>query len=257
LSDAWDRGDDLIILQFTLPRAGFAEKFRQLRVGLDSDTQVIAVFPGIKKTDEIGSAFNFIVVSADTSNLLGVIKKFEGRVLFQNHKLPADERPESPVKNNAQALAHGKYAAGRLGKQIKFSINKTYTALPHEIEKKVSLILLHLVRNAVDHGIEFPLERAVTGKPQVGAVNITAREENGKLVIEVCDDGRGISYKENIFEAGFSTAPFVTDISGRGIGLDTVLGAVNAAGGTINVESKPGHGCRFEASLPLGDRNAH
>ena len=117
-------------------------------------------------------------------------------------------------------------------------------------------MLLHLIRNAVDHGIEFPLERSVIGKPRHGTVDIKASEANGKLVIEVCDDGRGITYKDKIFEAGFSTAPFVTDMSGRGIGLDTVLDAVNAAGGTINVESKPGHGCKFEVILPLGDRDA-
>jgi two-component system, chemotaxis family, sensor histidine kinase and response regulator PixL len=137
--------------------------------------------------------------------------------------------------------------------------------------------LLHLVRNAFDHGIELPSERKINGKPEVGHIEIRAYHQGGRTVIEVRDDGRGIHY-ENIrrkavernwltpeqaaaaskpqlldllFEPGFSTAAQTTELSGRGVGLDVVRSQLTALKGTITITSEPGRGTTFSLFIPL------
>jgi two-component system chemotaxis sensor kinase CheA len=136
--------------------------------------------------------------------------------------------------------------------------------------------LTHLVRNSVDHGLEAPAERIAAGKPEVGVVSLNAFHEGGSIVIEVSDDGRGLDRDvilkkavergllaesdpvpaddviySFIFQAGFSTAKVVTDLSGRGVGMDIVRQAVQALGGSILLSSVPGKGARFRIRLPL------
>jgi two-component system chemotaxis sensor kinase CheA len=106
---------------------------------------------------------------------------------------------------------------------------------------RISEPLLHLVRNAVDHGIE-----------SQGKVVIEAQKLDSEIRITVTDNGRGIdpSMISRIFDPGFSTAPELSEISGRGVGLDAVKTAVEAAGGSITVTSQPNHGSTFEITLP-------
>lgn len=137
--------------------------------------------------------------------------------------------------------------------------------------------LLHLVRNAFDHGLELPFERQSSGKPEVGRIEIRAYHQGGRTVIEVRDDGRGIHYdhirrkavergwlsKEQaeaaskpqlldlLFEPGFSTAAQTTDLSGRGVGLDVVRSQLTALKGTITITSEPGRGTTFSLFIPL------
>jgi two-component system chemotaxis sensor kinase CheA len=135
--------------------------------------------------------------------------------------------------------------------------------------------LVHLVRNSVDHGLEPPGERVAAGKNPEGRVCLKAYHRGGNLIIEIADDGRGLDRrailaraKERglisggvqlhpgqidhlIFEPGFSTAQVVTDISGRGVGLDVVRQAIVSLRGKIDIHSKPGEGCRFLLRLPL------
>ena len=142
--------------------------------------------------------------------------------------------------------------------------------------------LLHLVRNAIDHGVEAPEARAAAGKPRAATVRLAARTAGDMALIEVSDDGRGIDPErirraararglldaevldgladaqvvDLIFAPGFSTAGAVSELSGRGVGLDAVRAAVAALGGRIEVESRPGAGARFTLALPLRVRLA-
>jgi len=136
--------------------------------------------------------------------------------------------------------------------------------------------LVHLIRNSIDHGIESRDERIANGKPEVGTIRLSARHEGSHILIEISDDGRGldvdrirdkaiergllpggtkeISMTEAVnllFHPGFSTAETVTDLSGRGVGLDAVKATVESLSGTIDVESEPGEWTRATIKLPL------
>ena len=148
----------------------------------------------------------------------------------------------------------------------------------HDIELDRSVLdglkdgLLHLVRNAVDHGIEQAEERAVAGKPRLARVTISARRNGARVEVRVADDGRGLDLERirarlerqgmavpedpsglarAIFTPGFSTASVVTPVSGRGVGLDVVKNAVEAMRGTVDVEFTPGRGTSFVLTVPL------
>ena len=127
--------------------------------------------------------------------------------------------------------------------------------------------LTHMIRNAIDHGIEMPEKRLAAGKPEVGTILLHAHHEAGSVIIKVTDDGTGLdreaiaaraarlgldaSDDRAIFESGFSTSDEVTDLSGRGVGMDVVRRAIEALRGTIRVESRPGEGTTFTIRLPL------
>ena len=135
--------------------------------------------------------------------------------------------------------------------------------------------LTHMIRNALDHGIEPPAERAAAGKPRQGTILLSAAQRSGRIVIEVSDDGRGINREKIlakararglvpaganpsddeidnlIFLPAFSTADVISNISGRGVGMDVVKRNVQALGGRISVRSRFGHGSSFSLSLPL------
>jgi two-component system chemotaxis sensor kinase CheA len=135
--------------------------------------------------------------------------------------------------------------------------------------------LTHMIRNALDHGIEAPRERAAVGKPKQGTIHLSAAQRSGRIVIEVSDDGRGINREKVlakaqdrglvarganpsddeidnlIFLPAFSTADVISNISGRGVGMDVVKRNVQALGGRISVQSRFGHGSTFTLSLPL------
>lgn len=166
--------------------------------------------------------------------------------------------------------------AGReLGKEIRLSISGSETELDKGMVEKIADPLMHLVRNAMDHGIE-PVEmRRERGKPDAGTVRMDARHESGVVVIEVGDDGGGLDRDrilekaiargvwasdagltdneiyDLIFEPGFSTSDEVTNLSGRGVGMDVVRRNVEALRGTVEVESKPGEGTTVRIRLPL------
>jgi len=134
--------------------------------------------------------------------------------------------------------------------------------------------MTHLVRNSLDHGIEMPEARIAAGKPETGTVTLSAYHRGGNVVIEVADDGgglkrerilakareRGLSVPTDpsdsevwnlIFEPGFSTAEVVTDVSGRGVGMDVVRRNIKALGGSVEIESEAGQGTRMTVRLPL------
>jgi len=164
-----------------------------------------------------------------------------------------------------------------LGKKVNLIIKGEETELDKSIIEEIGDPLMHMIRNSVDHGIEPPEERIKLGKPEVGTVELKAYNEGNQIVIEIADDGRGmdpevlkqkalekglISEKEAdmmsdkeafmlIFKAGFSTAAKVTNVSGRGVGMDVVKTNVEKLNGIIEVDSVPGKGSVFKIKIPL------
>lgn len=160
-------------------------------------------------------------------------------------------------------------------KEVALRVQGEETELDKGVIEQIADPLTHLVRNAVDHGLEPASERRAAGKPEQGVVRLTATHEAGSVVIEVADDGRGLDrgrilrkavaqglvpegaepgdaeVHALIFEPGFSTAEQVSDVSGRGVGMDVVKRNVEALNGTVAVSSTPGAGTRFRIRLPL------
>jgi two-component system chemotaxis sensor kinase CheA len=162
-------------------------------------------------------------------------------------------------------------------KEIAFTVSGQDTELDKGLLDALAEPLVHLVRNAVDHGIELPGERRAAGKPEQGAIRLHACHQGNQVVIEISDDGRGIDTAavlakavarglltaeqaahmaendamELIFEAGFSTAERVSEISGRGVGMDVVKAAMQKLKGSISIENHPGRGTTFQLRLPL------
>lgn len=164
-----------------------------------------------------------------------------------------------------------------LGKEVDFLIEGKETELDRTVIDEIGDPLVHLLRNALDHGLESSQERVSKGKPVQGNVVLRARHEGNNIYIEVEDDGAGIDVHtiknkalekgmitakeaemlsneetiELLFASGFSTATNVTDVSGRGVGLDVVKNKIESLSGEIFVDSKPGLGTRFRIKLPL------
>jgi two-component system chemotaxis sensor kinase CheA len=167
--------------------------------------------------------------------------------------------------------------AHALGKQVRLRQQGEGTELDRSIIEAIRDPLTHLIRNAVDHGIESPAERRAAGKREEGIVQLSAYHKAGQVNIEIADDGRGIDVEalkavalergvipasrakrisdrealELIFMPGFSTAGMVTNLSGRGVGMDVARTNVERIGGTIDVFSRPGEGTTFKIKLPL------
>lgn len=165
--------------------------------------------------------------------------------------------------------------SAKLGKQVDLKIIGEQTELDKTVLEKVADPLVHLVRNALDHGIEQPAVRTASGKPDHGTLSLAARHEGGNIVIEIIDDGAGINtevlltkarerglvaadevmteeaIRALIFHPGFSTAKEVSDVSGRGVGMDVVRRNIEELGGTIELQSSVGIGTTVRIRLPL------
>jgi len=181
-----------------------------------------------------------------------------------------------PLKATFNKMARLARDVGRkLGKNVVFVTEGEDTEIDRNLVDVVNDPLVHMVRNAVDHGIESPEERRAAGKPEQGTVKIAAFHSAGSVVVEISDDGKGLDREailakarerglvaENaepsdrevfnlIFEPGFSTAKVVTDVSGRGVGMDVVKKNIELLRGTVEIRSEKGKGSVFRMSLPL------
>ncbi|MED5077196.1 chemotaxis protein CheA [Geobacillus stearothermophilus] len=167
--------------------------------------------------------------------------------------------------------------ARELGKKVRLDVIGAETELDRTVIDEIGDPLVHLLRNALDHGIEAPDVRAARGKPEEGTIQLRAYHSGNHVFIEIEDDGAGISREkvlkkaisrgivspeaaehltdeqvyELIFAPGFSTADHISDISGRGVGLDVVKSTIESLGGTVAVDSRPGQGSLFSIQLPL------
>ncbi|MBD8723283.1 MAG: chemotaxis protein CheA [Massilia sp.] len=164
--------------------------------------------------------------------------------------------------------------AGKLGKKVDFITNGAATELDKGLIERIVDPLTHLVRNSIDHGVEMPAARIAAGKSEAGRLFLSAGHQGGHIVIEVADDGAGLNREkilakaaqnglavadtmtdaevwQLIFAPGFSTADTVTDVSGRGVGMDVVKRNITAMGGTVDIRSAAGFGTTISISLPL------
>jgi len=165
--------------------------------------------------------------------------------------------------------------AATLGKEVRIVTSGEMTEIDKTVIEQLNDPLTHMIRNALDHGIEAPEARIAAGKPRQGSIHLSAAHRSGRIVIEVSDDGRGLNREKVlakaqerglvplgaslsdeeidnlIFLPAFSTADVVSNISGRGVGMDVVKRNVQSLGGRITVQSRPGAGSRFTLSLPL------
>lgn len=180
--------------------------------------------------------------------------------------------PISFIFSRFPRLVHD--TSARLGKQVELILQGEHTELDKSVIEKLSDPLTHIVRNSIDHGIETPAERLAAGKPAQGSVKLAASHQGGSVVVEISDDGRGLSRErilakarekglpvhdgmsdgevwQLIFMPGFSTAEAVTELSGRGVGMDVVRRNIQAMGGRIDIDSAPGMGTRMSIRLPL------
>ncbi len=181
-----------------------------------------------------------------------------------------------PVKSVFQRMPRLVREVGAMvGKPVRLVTEGEGTEVDKTVIERLADPLTHMIRNAIDHGLESPEKRAAAGKPAEGVVKLAAFHRSGRIVIEVSDDGGGINRErvkgiaiekglisaeatlsdeeiDNlIFMPGFSTAAEVSDISGRGVGMDVVRRSIQALGGRITITSKPGKGSTFTMSLPL------
>jgi two-component system chemotaxis sensor kinase CheA len=165
--------------------------------------------------------------------------------------------------------------AAQTGKQVRLVTEGEATEVDKTVIERIADPLTHMIRNAIDHGLETPAARRAAGKPEEGVVRLTALHRSGRIVLEVADDGAGINrpfvrakaVQNNlipadaaltdaeidnlIFLPGFSTASSISSISGRGVGMDVVRQSVQALGGHVSIASRPGAGSTFTLSLPL------
>ncbi len=165
--------------------------------------------------------------------------------------------------------------SSKLGKKVVLETSGEETEIDKTVIEELGDPLTHMIRNSLDHGLESPEERQAAGKPAEGRIKLSAEHRGGRILIQIEDDGRGIDREKVlakavergivaadahpadeeidnlIFEAGFSTADEVTDVSGRGVGMDVVRRNIANLGGRVSVDSVPGKGSRFSLTLPL------
>lgn len=181
-----------------------------------------------------------------------------------------------PVKSVFQRMPRlVREVAEMTGKRVRLVTAGEDTEVDKTVVERLAEPITHMLRNAIDHGLESPDERLAAGKPAEGTVRLVALHRSGRIVIEISDDGKGINRErvkgiaisrgliaedavltddeiDNlIFLPGFSTAETITDVSGRGVGMDVVRRSIQALGGRISISSVPGKGSTFTLSLPL------
>jgi two-component system chemotaxis sensor kinase CheA len=181
-----------------------------------------------------------------------------------------------PVKSVFQRMPRlVREVAAATGKKVRLVLQGEETELDKTVIEQLYDPLVHMMRTSVDHGIETPEERAAAGKPAEGTVRLSAGHAGGRIIIEIADDGKGIN-RERVFQKavarglipadlsltesqiddliflpGLSTADQVSNISGRGVGMDVVRSNIRRMGGRVSIKSTPGHGSVFTLALPL------
>jgi two-component system chemotaxis sensor kinase CheA len=192
---------------------------------------------------------------------------------IQEHAMAFRAQPISSVFGRVPRLL--RELGSSTGKHVKLEVAGETTELDKTVIERLSEPMTHLIRNAVDHGIETPEERRAAGKDPEGTLTLSAEQKAGRIIIRIADDGRGIDrdrvlakaianglvapeaqltdddINQLIFAPGFSTAAQVSNISGRGVGMDVVKQNVKELGGRITIESVPGKGTTFSLALPL------
>ncbi|WP_375493184.1 chemotaxis protein CheA [uncultured Jatrophihabitans sp.] len=203
----------------------------------------------------------------------------------QRLNLVASELQESVMRTRMQPIGQAwtkfprvvRDLGAQLGKDVRLEMSGQETELDRSLLEAVKDPLTHLVRNSIDHGIETPQERVAAGKPAHGTLALRAFHESGQVVVEICDDGKGLDadrigavalqrgvvtqeqlarmtdreITDLVFRPGFSTAAQVTNVSGRGVGMDVVRTNIERIGGIVDLSSRPGLGTTVRVRIPL------
>ena len=192
---------------------------------------------------------------------------------IQDSVMAIRAQPVRPIFQRMSRLV--REVADMTGKSVRLVTEGENCEVDKTVIERLADPLTHMIRNAIDHGLEKPEDRISAGKPEQGVVRMTAAHRSGRVIIEVSDDGAGINrarvrdialrkglieetatlsdgeIDDLIFHPGFSTADSISDVSGRGVGMDVVKRSIQALGGRISIASKPGAGTVFTLSLPL------
>jgi two-component system chemotaxis sensor kinase CheA len=221
------------------------------------------------------------LVGQDLGQVTGLHPQF-GRNMAQLARITKELQRVSmamrmvPIRGVFQKMARvTRDLSAKQQKKIQFVTSGEDTELDRSVVEELNDPLLHMIRNSVDHGIEAPEKRAAAGKPPVGTLQLRAYHQGGNIIVEISDDGAGLNRERIlqkaverglisadatptdeevynfIFAAGFSTAEKITDVSGRGVGLDVVRRNLERLRGHISITSEPGKGTRFTLALPL------
>jgi two-component system, chemotaxis family, sensor kinase CheA len=245
-----------------------------IRVGIDKVDAIINMVGELVITQSMLSRFN------DSFDLSLLPKLRDGLTQLARNTRELQETvlkirmlPISFAFNRFPRLVHD--LSSKLGKKIELKLSGEQTELDKTVMEKIGDPLVHLVRNSLDHGVEMPEARRAAGKPEVGTIHLNAYHQGGNIVIEITDDGAGLNAErilnkarerglvgpdeqltnerihELIFAPGFSTADQVSDISGRGVGMDVVRRNIKELGGQVEIRSTQGVGTTFSIRLPL------
>ena len=232
LSQAVKEGANLFLIHTSFDVTDFDERFQKLKEMLSSSGELISVAPGAEN-----NKINFRIVYA--GDLPAEVTRFDKVTVAKLRQ----RETLSLATVMQRAIRAGQSAANSLGKTIDFELRGEELMLEELLCDAVADPLVHLVRNAVDHGIEHE-----------GTIVIEAVRGEDTIQINVSDDGRGIDPEMiatgKLFHPGFSTASEVSEISGRGVGLDVVKTSIEQLGGSITVTSQPGAGSTFQITLP-------
>lgn len=273
-------GARLFLVQANFDMVDFDQRFQTLKDTLSKTGEVISTSPGIDK--ESRNKVNFRILYAGKGEARQTLELSNiSDVTVEEISTPAISRAAANELQTAasvlersfekfsaelvklqgvarggvfqQALQAGRSAALATGKEVDFKVRGHDPELDETLCEIIANALVHLVRNAVDHGIETGDERVKLGKSRRGNVVIEAESLEEQFRITVTDDGRGIDPESIllIFRPGFSTAPEISELSGRGVGLDAVKTGIEEAGGSVGVRSQVGHGSTFEITLPF------
>ena len=278
-------GESLVESRWLKPFAESLLRLKRLHYNLGKGLEVLRDAP-LQLRDERGQTAlagvqqTFLECQRLLSDQLVELELFDGRSTNLAHRLyeEASACRMRPFGDGVQSFPRMVRDLGRsLGKQIRLEIVGLGTQVDREVLEKLDAPLGHLLRNSIDHGIETPEARHAAGKPLEGIIRLEARHSAGMLQVIVSDDGTGINLEklrgaivernlttaemaaklsetellEFLFLPGFTMKPDVTEISGRGVGLDVVRDMIKQVRGTVRVTSEPGKGTRFLLQLPL------
>lgn len=254
-----------------------------------ASTEASSIRVSIDKVDELINMVGELVITQSMLSQLGEEEKFgdaeieklkSGLMQLERNTREMQENvmrirmlPISFVFQRFPRLVHD--LSSQLEKNIELKLSGESTELDKTVMEKIGDPLVHLVRNSLDHGIEKPEVRLAAGKPETGVIHLNAYHEGGNIVIEITDDGAGLNLEkilskakssglvgdndnlsdediaDLVFRPGFSTADVVSDVSGRGVGMDVVRRNIRALGGTVDVKTFSGTGSTFTIRLPL------
>jgi chemotaxis protein histidine kinase CheA len=270
-------GKNIFLIEVSFLPDTFADKFKRLRQRLEESCEVIGTFMVTTFSSDTTTFKVLLTADIPQDELVLITMSAQGKIIYEylNEKSEVYDDENSLKNIVAQAISNGKQSARKLGKEIDFEVSLLEIELPEKHLEAVSIAFLHLIRNAVDHGIESKAERTEAQKLPNGHISIEASTGKNIFRAIVKDDGRGIDTKkvfetavamkllepdaklsdeeiwQFIYRPNFSTSQSVSEISGRGIGLDAVKNAIHQINGQIRVQSIAGRGTEFEIYLPI------